>query len=98
MQASWRLLFSGHLMPGWLTTWKPIKKTSKKKWKNQPGYLNRKAGKMLLMIDLKKNIRFKLGSEDWEMPLGVLLLLIGITLLFVVGGIYVGYLFGDSQF
>jgi hypothetical protein len=50
------------------------------------------------MIDLKKSIRFKLGSEDWEMPLGVVLLLSGITLLFIIGGIYLGYQFGNSQF
>lgn len=49
-------------------------------------------------MDLKKIIRFKLGSEDWEMPLGVVLLLTGITLLFIIGGIYLGYQFGNSQF
>ena len=49
-------------------------------------------------MDLKKNIRFKIGSEDWDMPLGVLLLLLGITILFVAGGIYIGYKFGSSQF
>jgi len=50
------------------------------------------------VIDLKKNIRFKIGSEQWEMPLGVLLLLLGITFFFVVGGIYIGHKFGSSQF
>ena len=49
-------------------------------------------------MDLKKNIRFRIGSEDWEMPLGVVLLLLGITFLFVVGGIYIGHMFGSSQF
>jgi len=49
-------------------------------------------------MDLKKNIRFKLGSEDWEMPLGTLLLLLGITLLMIVGGAYLGYKFGSNQF
>lgn len=49
-------------------------------------------------MDLKKIIRFKLGSEDWEMPLGVVFLLAGITLLFIIGGIYLGYQFGNSQF
>ncbi|MEX2593019.1 MAG: hypothetical protein WD426_09590 [Anditalea sp.] len=49
-------------------------------------------------MDLKKNIRFKLGSEDWEMPLGILLLVLGITLLLVIGGAYLGYKFGHSQF
>lgn len=50
------------------------------------------------IMDLKKIIRFKLGSEDWEMPLSVVLLLAGITLLFIIGGIYLGYQFGNSQF
>jgi len=49
-------------------------------------------------MNLKKNVHFKIGSEDWDMPLGVLLLLLGITVLFVVGGIYIGYKFGNSQF
>ena len=49
-------------------------------------------------MDLKKNIRFKLGSEDWEMPFGVVLLFLGIVLLMIVGGVYIGYKFGDSQF
>ncbi len=50
------------------------------------------------VMDLKKIIRFKIGSEDWEMPLGIVLLLGGITLLFIIGGIYLGYQFGNSQF
>ncbi len=49
-------------------------------------------------MDLKKNIRFKMGSEDWEMPLGILLMLLGITLLLIIGGAYLGYKFGNSQF
>ncbi len=49
-------------------------------------------------MDLKKNIRFKVGSEDWEMPLGILLMLLGITLLLIIGGAYLGYKFGNSQF
>lgn len=49
-------------------------------------------------MDLKKIIRFRIGSEDWEMPLGVLLLLLGITFLFIIGGAYLGYKFGSSQF
>ncbi|WP_168196220.1 hypothetical protein [Echinicola soli] len=49
------------------------------------------------MFDLKKNIRFRIGSEDWEMPLGVLLLLLGITLVMVIGGAYMGYYFGNGQ-
>jgi uncharacterized integral membrane protein len=50
------------------------------------------------MIDFKKNIQFKLGSENWEMPLGVLLLLLGIILVMVIGGAYLGYKFGRGQF
>lgn len=49
-------------------------------------------------MDLKKNIRFKLGSEDWEMPLGVVLLLVGIVLIMIAGGIFMGFKFGQSQF
>jgi hypothetical protein len=47
-------------------------------------------------MDLKKNIKFKIGSEDWEMPLGVILLLLGITLLLVFGGAYLGFKFGQQ--
>ncbi|MCF1753026.1 hypothetical protein [Mariniradius sediminis] len=47
-------------------------------------------------MDFKKIIRFKIGSETWEMPLGVLLLLGGITLaLMILGGI-LGFEFGKS--
>ncbi|AGA77170.1 hypothetical protein [Echinicola vietnamensis] len=49
------------------------------------------------MFDLKKNIRFRIGSEDWEMPLGVLLLLVGIALVMVIGGAYFGYQFGKGS-
>ncbi|GGF48634.1 hypothetical protein [Echinicola rosea] len=49
------------------------------------------------MFDLKKNIRFRIGSEDWEMPMGVLLLLLGITLVMVIGGAYLGYYFGKAH-
>ena len=49
-------------------------------------------------MDLKKIIRFKIGAEDWEMPLGVALLLSTITILFIIGGIYVGYLFGNRPY
>ncbi|UJP65979.1 hypothetical protein [Mongoliitalea daihaiensis] len=47
-------------------------------------------------MDLKKNIKFKIGSEDWEMPLGVVLLLGGITLVLMIGGAYLGFKFGES--
>ncbi|MBD8491009.1 hypothetical protein IFO69_19810 [Echinicola sp. CAU 1574] len=48
------------------------------------------------MIDFKKNIKFRLGSEDWEMPLGVLLLLIAIALGLMIAGAYFGFEFGKS--
>jgi hypothetical protein len=50
----------------------------------------------LCPMDLKKNIRFKIGSETWEMPLGVLLLLGGITLVLMVLGGILGFEFGKS--
>ncbi|ERM82143.1 hypothetical protein P872_08210 [Rhodonellum psychrophilum GCM71 = DSM 17998] len=46
-------------------------------------------------MDLKKIIKFKIGSEDWEMPLGVILLLLGITFVLVFGGAYLGFKFGQ---
>lgn len=49
-------------------------------------------------MDLKKNVKFKIGSENWEMPLGVLLLLIGIALLLMILGAYLGFAFGERQF
>jgi hypothetical protein len=48
------------------------------------------------MMDLNRIIKFKLGKEDWEMPLGVLLLLGGISLLMILGGLYLGFKFGES--
>jgi hypothetical protein len=47
-------------------------------------------------MDLKKNIRFKIGSENWEMPLGVLLLLLGISLVLMIVGAYMGFRFGQN--
>ena len=47
-------------------------------------------------MNLKKNIRFKIGSENWEMPLGVLLLLLGISLVLMVVGAYMGFRFGQN--
>jgi len=48
-------------------------------------------------MDFKKNIKFKIGSEDWEMPLGVLILLILITLILMIGGAYLGFKFGERM-
>jgi hypothetical protein len=47
-------------------------------------------------MDLKKNIRFKIGSENWEMPLGILLLLLGISLTLMIVGAYMGFRFGQN--
>lgn len=47
-------------------------------------------------MDLKKNIRFKIGSENWEMPLGILLLLLGISLILMIVGAYMGFRFGQN--
>ncbi|WP_194973572.1 hypothetical protein [Aquiflexum lacus] len=47
-------------------------------------------------MDLKKNIRFKIGSENWEMPLGILLLLLGISLVLMIVGAYMGFRFGQN--
>ncbi|WP_373493639.1 hypothetical protein [Aquiflexum sp.] len=47
-------------------------------------------------MDLKKNIRFKIGSENWEMPLGILLLLLGISLAMIIVGAYMGFRFGQN--
>lgn len=47
-------------------------------------------------MDIKKIIRFKIGSENWEMPLGVVLLVCGITLVLMIGGAYLGFKFGQS--
>ncbi len=49
-------------------------------------------------MDFKKIIKFRIGSEDWEIPLGTLLLLIAITLLLMIGGAYMGFKFGERQF
>lgn len=47
-------------------------------------------------MNLKKIIRFKIGSEQWEMPLGVMLLVGGVTLVLMIGGAYLGFKFGQS--
>jgi len=47
-------------------------------------------------MDIKKNIRFKIGSENWEMPLGILLLLLGISLILMIVGAYMGFRFGQN--
>jgi uncharacterized integral membrane protein len=49
-------------------------------------------------MDFKKNIKFKIGSEDWEMPLGILLLILVIALILMVAGALMGYFFGERQF
>jgi uncharacterized integral membrane protein len=46
-------------------------------------------------MDFNKIIKFKIGSENWEMPLGVLLLLGGVTLALMAVGAYLGFKFGQ---
>jgi uncharacterized integral membrane protein len=50
------------------------------------------------VMDFKKNIKFKIGSENWEMPLGILLLILLIALILMVAGALMGYFFGERQF
>lgn len=49
-------------------------------------------------MDLKKIIRFKIGSEDWEMPMGIVFLMLAILLIMVLGAVYIGYSFGKNAF
>ncbi|MBN7810018.1 hypothetical protein J0A68_03565 [Algoriphagus sp. H41] len=46
-------------------------------------------------MDWKKPIKFKIGSEDWEMPLNVLIMLIAITLALMGLGAWMGFQFGS---
>jgi hypothetical protein len=48
-------------------------------------------------MDFKKIIKFKIGSEKWEMPVGVIILLLGITLVLMIVGGYLGFKFGQSM-
>jgi uncharacterized integral membrane protein len=47
-------------------------------------------------MDFNKIIKFKIGKEEWEMPLGVLLLLSGISLAMIIGGLFMGFKFGEN--
>lgn len=47
-------------------------------------------------MDWKKSIRFKIGDIPWEVPLNVLLLLGGITLLLMILGAWLGFKFGSG--
>ncbi|WP_185974400.1 hypothetical protein [Litoribacter populi] len=47
---------------------------------------------------MNRIIKFRIGDQDWEMPLGVLLLLGGIALVMMIGGVYLGFAFGENQF
>lgn len=47
-------------------------------------------------MNWNKPVKFKIGSEDWEMPLSALLLLLGLTLLLMLGGAWMGYQFGSQ--
>lgn len=46
-------------------------------------------------MDWKKPVKFKIGTEDWEMPLNVLILLLSITLVLMGLGAWMGFRFGS---
>lgn len=46
-------------------------------------------------MDWKKPVKFKIGTEDWEMPLNVLILLVSITLVLMGLGAWMGFRFGS---
>lgn len=46
-------------------------------------------------MNWKKPVKFKIGSEDWEMPLNVLVLLGLIALVLMVVGAWMGFQFGS---
>lgn len=48
-------------------------------------------------MNWKKSIKFKIGGVDWEMPLNVLLLLLFLTLLLMIAGLWLGFRFGSGQ-
>ncbi|MBN7814150.1 hypothetical protein [Algoriphagus pacificus] len=48
-------------------------------------------------MDWKKPIRFTVGGEKWEIPLNVLLLMIGITLGLMAFGAWMGFSFGGGS-
>jgi hypothetical protein len=48
-------------------------------------------------MDWKKIIKFKIGSEDWEMPVNVLLLLAVIAVALMGIGVWMGFRFGAGQ-
>jgi len=48
-------------------------------------------------MNWRKPIKFKIGSEDWEMPLNVLLLLSVITVALMGVGVWMGFQFGAGQ-
>ncbi len=48
-------------------------------------------------MNWNKPVKFKLGGEDWEMPLSTLLLLIFLTLVLMLGGAWLGFQFGSGQ-
>ncbi|MBN3584767.1 hypothetical protein JYB64_20415 [Algoriphagus aestuarii] len=48
-------------------------------------------------MNWKKPIRFKIGGEDWEVPLDILILFIAITLLLMGFGAWMGFSFGGGE-
>lgn len=48
-------------------------------------------------MDWKKPIRFKISDVPWEIPLNVLILLGGITLILMILGAWLGFKFGSGS-
>jgi len=49
-------------------------------------------------MDWKKIIRFKVGDIPWEVPLNILVLMLAITVVLMIGGVYLGFSFGKGKF
>ncbi|WP_169315090.1 hypothetical protein [Nitritalea halalkaliphila] len=45
-------------------------------------------------MDFNRRIKFKIGDVPWDMPLGTLLLVVGIGLMLMGLGTFMGYYFG----
>lgn len=53
--------------------------------------------RIFIYMDWKKPIRFKIGDVPWEIPLNVLLLVSGITLILMILGAWLGFKFGGGK-
>ncbi|MDN3203792.1 hypothetical protein [Algoriphagus sediminis] len=43
-----------------------------------------------------RRVKFRVGGEDWDFPLGTFVLLLVITLVLMVGGAWLGFRFGSG--